>query len=325
LSGLSKNQIKAKLANGLGVELESILKNHRKAVLKLELERIDVYKNTEADELLSKYKSAIADNDVDKAIELQNSIFEKINGQVVSPDFLKQMQVLRQEKFAPLILKNSSLNYMLNIRKALIAYDEIKALEKIVPGDPKVKYNKISIKINLWWQRAIKVYPEELEKEISNLKNYGISNSLISRMLVNLNIIKADYAMRRRDYDTKDDAVKYIKKNYEKFGLSDFDYLSLSQFFSYYAKAEDAVELLEDKVQKIEVNEDLLFYYLNLTITDKELTKEENYRTILLNAYNLNSERFCKLFNAFDKGGVTFQLLDNNYLRNSYCENCVKY
>ena len=72
----------------------------------------------------------------------------------------------------------------------------------------------------------------------------------------------------------------------------------------------------------IEVDEDLLFYYLNLTIINKELTQSSDYRIIMLNALNMNQERYCKLFNPYGEGGVTFQLLEDEYLRNTYCENC---
>ena len=79
---------------------------------------------------------------------------------------------------------------------------------------------------------------------------------------------------------------------------------------------------MNKKVRSIEVDEDLLFYYLNLTLIDAELTKTDDYRAIMLNAFNQNKERYCKLFNSVDDGGVTFQLLDNAYLRKGYCENC---
>lgn len=83
-----------------------------------------------------------------------------------------------------------------------------------------------------------------------------------------------------------------------------------------------SLKLLENKVNQIDVNEDLLFYYLNLTLVDSELTKDPNYRTILLNAYTMNNERYCKLYNAVEDGGVTYQLLEDTYLRTMYCENC---
>ena len=109
---------------------------------------------------------------------------------------------------------------------------------------------------------------------------------------------------------------------YEKVPLTDFDYFSLAQFLSYYANVEAAADLLSDKARQIEVDEDLLFYYLNLTLINKELTKTDEYRTIMLNAVNLNKERYCQLFAAAENDGVTFQLLKDDYLRANYCENC---
>ena len=109
---------------------------------------------------------------------------------------------------------------------------------------------------------------------------------------------------------------------YKNFPLSDYDYISLAQFFSYYANSDLSVKLLENKAKTIDIDEDLLFYYLNLTLIDKDLTEDENYRTIMLNAININKERFCKLFNSIEKGGVTFQLLEDDYLSDTYCENC---
>jgi hypothetical protein len=128
--------------------------------------------------------------------------------------------------------------------------------------------------------------------------------------------------MRERDYVNKDKSVEYIKNNYKNFSLSDYDYLSLAQFFSYYGNTKMAVDLLESIARSIVIDEDLLFYYLNLTLIDQQLTRDPNYRTIMLNAINMNKERFCKLFNSIENGGVTFQLLDDKYLRDTYCENC---
>ena len=44
----------------------------------------------------------------------------------------------------------------------------------------------------------------------------------------------------------------------------------------------------------------------------------------MLNAYNLNKKRYCELFGPNGKGGITFQLLENEYLRKTYCESCNK-
>ena len=302
--------------------MEPILKNHRKAVLELELQKKEKYSMT-ADELLEKFNTKVSTGDVNEALGIQNSIFDKIKDKAISPDFLKKMIIPKQDKFVKIFNKNSAYRYMLDVRQALIVYNELLELEKLAPKDAEVKYNIVSIKIRLWRFNALDIDDVKLKNQINALKNYGIDSSLIARMMVNFYIINSENLMRKRDYANKDKSVDYINNNYKNISLSDYDYLSLAQFFSYYANLDMAVKLLEKKVKSIDLDEDLLFYYLNLTLVNKELTQNENYRTIMLNAVNLNKERFCKLFNAVEKGGVTFQLLNDEYLRETYCENCV--
>ena len=322
LSKLTKADVKSKLVGDLSKELEPILKNHRKALIELELEKKEKY-NLSPDELMQKFNTEVSTGNVGAALEIQNSIFEKIKDKVVSPDFLKKMNVPKQEKFVKIFNKNSAYRYLLDVKQALIVYNELLALEKLAPKDAEVKYNIAAVKIKLWRFNAIEIDETKLKTQINALKNYGIHHTLISRMMVNFHIIKAENLMRKRDYTNKDKSVAFINSNYKNFPLSDYDYLSLAQFFSYYANIDMAVKLLEDKAKSIDIDEDLLFYYLNLTLINKELTQEDSYRTIMLNAYNLNNKRYCKLFNSVDNGGVTFQLLDDDYLRETYCENCV--
>jgi hypothetical protein len=104
--------------------------------------------------------------------------------------------------------------------------------------------------------------------------------------------------------------------------MNEQDQLSLAQYLASYANYEQAIEILQPHLTDINVNEDLLFYYLNLTIFDQERTKKSSYRTTMLNAANKNKARFCALFDAGNRGGVTFQLLDDHYLLTTYCEVC---
>lgn len=322
LSSLSKNEVRAKIAGALSREMEPIFKNHRKAIIELELEKKDKYKDESADKLLTKFNDAITVEKIEEANEIQNSIFEKIKVKEASPAILDQMDIPLQVKFARIFNKNSAFKYILDFKQALIVYNDLIELEKLVPNDINVKYNIMAVKIKLWRFDAINVDEDELKSQINAFKNYGISSSLISRMMVNYHIIKAENLMRNRDYGNKDKSVEYIKANYKNFPLSDYDYLSLAQFFSYYGNTKMAVDLLESKARSIDIDEDLLFYYLNLTLINEDLTHDSNYRTIMLNAINMNKGRFCKLFNSIENGGVTFQLLDDAYLRDAYCENC---
>lgn len=324
LKDLSKTEIKSKLTGETVNELETYLQDHRKAVITLQLEKKDRYKNLSANALLDMFNNTAADGKIEEASEIQNSIFEKLKNKEISPEFLNKMIIPQQVKYATILNKNASIKYLMEEAYLLKAYYELEKLQKMVPRNGKVRYNLAVLKFKIWEYNAQPVDDLKFKKEILYLSNYGISDILIERMLVNYHIVKSEKYMQKRDYVNKDKSVAYIYKNYKNIPLSDSDYLSLAQYLSRYSNYDMAVEILNDKVKSIEVDEDLLYYYLNLTIIDNELTQTTDYRTIMLNAINMDKNRFCKLFDPFGDGGATFQLLDNMYLRKTYCENCTQ-
>lgn len=323
LSSLTKSEVRKRIAGNISRNMEPILKNHRKAVVELELEKKDRFKSETATVLLTKFNSAVAANRIDKAKEIQNSIFEKLKSKEVSIDILQNMQVPKQSQFVKILNKNAAIKYMLDYRQALIVYDELLELEKLAPNDGHIKYNIAVVKMKLWHFKAINIDDTDFLSEISSLRKYGIDKSVILKMMINFRMVIVDEFMRNRDFNSKDKLLSFVNKNYKKVELTDYDYLSLAQFFGHYGSSDLAVKLLEKKARSIDIDEDLLFYYLNLTLVNKVLTKDPDYRTVMLNAININNERFCKLFNNIDYGGITFQLLEDEYLRETYCENCV--
>ncbi|AZQ44582.1 hypothetical protein [Nonlabens ponticola] len=322
LTSKSKEQIKAALTGSTANELEPILAQHRKAVVTMELDKIDVYKNKSINELTSLFNTSIATDELDEARIIQNSLLEKIRI-AASPESLEGIEVPNQKKYIDFMNKNLMYDYLIDVRKSLIVYNKLQELEKQDPKNKRIQYNLAVLKFILWRNNALDVKPQDFKKEIKSLTNYGINPSLVDRMMINYHIVNAEREMRKRNYNEKDKSVLNILSTYNRVPLTDQDYLSLAQFLTYYAQNMEAVKLLAPRVQEITIDEDLLFYYLNLTLIDKRLTQTNAYRTILLNASNLNQERFCKLFNPSLEGGVTFQLLEDGYLKNSYCENCV--
>ncbi len=323
LKKLSKKEIKQKVVGVISDDLEVYLKNHRKAVITLDLEKKDKYKDMSITVLISTFNTLIANDNIDEAMVVQNSFFEKLKKES-SPNRLKELTVPKQLKFVPVLNKNSIIKYDMNLSYAKIVFDELKMLEILDPNNKKVKYNLVVTRYIIWRNNWENINEKNFKKQITDLKKYGIEKHLIDRMLVNFHIVKAEKNMRAREYDAKDESVEFIIDTYENFNLSNYDYLSLAQFLTYYSDLDEATFLLDDKVTSITVDEDLLFYYLNLTITNNYNVASDNYRTMMLNAINLNKQRFCKLFNSSLNDGVTFQLLENEYLRKTYCENCNK-
>lgn len=323
LKKLPKNKIKQKIVGAVSKDLEKYLQNHRKAVITLDLEKKDKYKNMSSQQLVNTFNTLILKDDIKEALVVQNSIFDKLKTER-SPDLLTKLNVPKQLKYMTVLNKNSIFKYLLNISYAKIAFDELKKLEKLDPKNKNLKYNLVVVKFIIWRNNWEKINENDFKKEILQLKKYGISQNLIDRMLVNFHIVKAEKNMRARKYDAKDESVDFIIDTYENFKLSNYDYLSLAQFLTYYANMDEATDLLDDKVKTITIDEDLLFYYLNLTLIDDYAVSTQNYRTIMLNAVEMNKERFCRLFNSSLNKGVTFQLLKNKYLKETYCENCIK-
>lgn len=323
LGNLSKSGVRKAIAGSISREMEPILKNHRKAVLELEIEKKTKYADESETKLVADFNNALRQGDLEKAGDIQNSIFEKLRGKTNVSVTLDQMTIPFDKKYIDLLVKNAGFRYLSDFSEAMIVLDELEQLKKLDPQNPKINYDLAVVRLKLLYYNAIKMDERDLQNEITDLKNYNIEKPLIDRMLVNLQMVIAEKLMKFRDFSNKDKSVDYVRKNYKEFSLSNYDYLSLAEFFSNFGTRDMAIDLLKDKAKRIDIDENLLFYYLNLTLFDKDITSQENYRSIMLNAININKQRFCKLFNTVDEGGVTFQLLEDPFLRKTYCESCA--
>jgi hypothetical protein len=224
-----------------------------------------------------------------------------------------------------LLLNNKTmLSYKLDSLRLRSAIEALLDLEKLIPNSAEVKYNIVALELRSWANGDASIFPNRLQQKINHLENYGIDRRLITRMNINYNIIYSEYLMRDRKYKEKNRVISLINMKYKELTLSNVDILNLAQYFVSYNAYDLAIRLLHPYVTQVDVDEDLLFYYLNLTIIDKKITAQDYYRTIMMNAVNINGDRFCRLFNTFGKGGITFQLLDNLYLKRTYCESCQK-
>lgn len=323
LKDLSKTAIKNALMEKETAGLEKYLKNHRKALITLYLDKIDHFTEFSENQLIQKFNAAIVSDDLNEAHRIQNTLFGRMKSQTVDPDLLFQMEIPKQQKYVDFFNANSLFRYQMNEGNILTSYYDLEELNKLLPNNKKVLYNLVALRLKM--NHAFRSVPnkKELLERIHSLREFGIEEGHIQRMLVNYHIQLAEEFMKKGMYEEKDESVQFILNAYKEILLSDLDYLSLAQFVTYYYDRETAIELIQDKVTKIDVNKKLLFYYLNLTLIDNTRTQDPDYRTIMLNAINIDQNRFCKIFNSSGKGGVTFQLLKNAYLRDTYCENCL--
>jgi len=288
----------------------------------LELQRKDVMLTMPQEQVVKQFELAIATKNLEQARKLQNAVFARIMDRELPKNFLERLEVPVQREFVALMTSRAAFRYFEDPTDAYEAYLALEELERLMPTDGHIKYNLCAMRFHLLIQGEHAVDPVELERSIKALRTYGIEDPLVTRMLINHSILMAEIDMAKGDYDRKDERMSYIRKNYTKVPMDPTDHLSLAQYFASYANYEDARAVLSPYLTDIDVEEDVLFYYLNLTISDSEQTKKNAYRQTMLNAANKNKARFCGLFAPISDGGVTFQLLDDPYLLKTYCETC---
>jgi len=324
LAGLSKEEIKAKLTKQLSDELEPLLKNHRKAILLIELEKKTKFKETDPQKIKELFGQAIAANQLDKAMEIQHIIFSKVRENKLPAEFIKNLEI--PERAETGMLFNNNLVFQLESKKDTESVKDVlvafKKLSNLLPDNVQIKYNMVVLRLRSWLLNELDCSPSELNAQIASLKKSGIPNNLVQRLMINYHIINSEVQMNQRNYKEKDISVSFIRTSYKKMNLSQQDVLNLSEYFISYNHEDWALEAVTPFVKKIDVDEDLLFLYINMTIVDDEITKKAEYRKIILNAYNINKKRFCQIFNPASNKGITFQLLDNPYLKQNYCESC---
>ena len=244
LKTLSKKEIKNKLHGEAVQELEIYLKNHRKAIVTLELEKIDKYEDKNFNELIELFNQSIEEDEIEKAKIIQNSILNKAIKKS-SPDMLSSLKIPKQKKYIDLLTQNSVTKYLINVGYMMIVKNELLEWVKLDPDNKKVRYNLAVIELELWNNNLSNKDEKSIQSQLLNLKKYSIRQDLIDRTLVNFHIIRAQNKMRDQEYDAKDESVEFILETYENFSLSNYDYLSLAQFLTYYSELYDAIDLLE--------------------------------------------------------------------------------
>ena len=323
LSGLTDDEIRSRLANkGLKEKLEPLLKGHRKAIITLWLAPAGKYTDLRHPDLVTRFNNAVAKKEIPAAIALQRDLFEQVAAGKAPNDYLDQLEIPKEKTYDVLLSNREVYNLLLNRYDGKVAIQNLNDILRLSPDNGKVKYNICALSLQLWRVDSGFVQPPVLLKDINDLSGMSIPSSLIRRMLINYHIALSEVDMARYNYAGKDSSLAYIKNNYQDIHLKDEDLLALAKYLCFYQQCEWSENLLRPRVTKIDVDEDLLFYYVNLKLTVLGPDLDDVTRQVINNAITINPKRFCRYFDPIGKGGVTFQLLDYPELKSIYCNTC---
>jgi hypothetical protein len=323
LKNLSKAEIKKRLEKkALLDSLESRLSKQRKAVVTVYLIPQSEIDGINDERMLDSVNSSIKRRDIDKSVRILRAIFEKIADKKVPSDFIDKIEVPAEKEFTRLLNDMQVYKNMLGIQSDFDALAELKKIDNIAPGNGKIKYNICALQLHVWQYDEKFMNKDQFAAKIADLKNYGVPLSLVKRMLINYNIVLCEIYMKQENFDAKDRVLSEIKNNYINRDLSDLDLLAIGRYFCYYDQLDWANDIIMHRIDKLDVSEDLLFFYINLSCIRNVNFEESGNRNMVLNAININPKRFCRFFNSSQNGGISMQLLLESFWKKMYCANC---
>lgn len=321
----SKQEIKDSLhIDAIEAQFDYLLKTHRKALLSLYLERKDSLFLSDGSKLLNQLKIAVKGKELTKAEQIQNALYNQIVNSALPSELADSLELPDQKSWWQMFNNQYIYETFYNSKEAKEVLQQYLHLDSLLPNKKEIKYNICALRFDLWTNDNIIEDSDAFFKEIKALTKLGVSQQLVTRMLINFNILKCEEYMDNRQYKLKDKAMRFIYSNYRKAKLEDSDILNVAQYFVSYGDEKTALKIVQPRISSANVTEELVFYYLNLTIADEKRTRSSKYKKVLTKALSLNKERFCKIFSTDPDYGITFQLLREPKLKKFYCEKCMK-
>jgi hypothetical protein len=353
LSSLRHPDIKSKLMDkDLASQLEPILQNHRKAITTIYLEKKTGYEEVKySKSLVKQFNNAIQANNFELAGGIQKEIFDRIYDNQLPSDFLNQLEILQTKSCLSLLNNQGVYLYLISVKKKENVFQkkdknvssklyklgnenyeyDLKALnffqkyQKIDPENNKINYNICSLKFNLWEYDSTIVSSKDFWDEIMKVRKSGeIDVSLARRMILNFHILMSEQHQSRFEYDLKDKSVDFVSDKYKDLALDDSELYALAQYLVYYSRIPKARELVLDRLDQLNTDENLLFYYINLMFFKGNPTSDHDFTKAIDNAVSINKTRFCHFYDVHKKGGAGIGLFEDRNLRVLYCSFCEK-
>jgi hypothetical protein len=320
---LSKTEIKQKFTDKIiSAELEPLLARQRKVIATLYLETASTESSLKDISLISELNKAVTIKDILKARIIQKELAERIIDKRLPLEFINKIEVPQSKEFAAFLNDREVYKFMVKATSEYEALENLLDIQKFDPNNGRINYNICVLRFFMWQNAGDTSITKILLPEINSLSSQGINNTLVKRMIINYYILKSYDQLQIFDYTGKNSSLGIIHDMYEGLNLNDEDLYSMAKYYSYYSIKQWAKEIIMPRIDKIDVSEDLVFYYVNLLFYETESYGSEHFKKAALNASNLNRKRFCDFFLPNDQGGASMQLLDHQEIKKMYCQEC---
>lgn len=324
LGQLEQHEVKGKLAGNSTLlnKLEPILAPHRKAIITIELEKRINPLIGDPEVLKTLFDQSIELQQLPEALYLQEVAFERVRNKNLPESFIGTLKLPESTQYGSLWNNRYVFYAELKPDNLNAAINRFEALEKLLPRNPKVLYNLTVLKMQRWAKSEKLDKRETFSRKISELGRLGIADNLLRPLRINYHIVLTKYLHDEANYAMKNRSLRFLYNEYRRQRLEDDQLLRLAKFMTFYSRFDWAETLLKERVKMNDASTEMLFYYLNLTISYTHKTRRPDYQAIMDRAIVRDKARFCKIFAPKPQGGITMQLLDDPNLKRKFCEVC---
>lgn len=323
--GLTHEQIR-KIVNSdtLDYSLEPYLRDQRKAHLKITVE--SVYMDSAlARVLVERMHKAVEEKDGRQAKLIQSMLLYEYNQGNIGMENVLQFDIPQIKELLPVlanqvVLKAGTQLERLSDSMLAIVDQRLIALKIIEPENPFLNYNQCLIDLIRWSRNYNYIaHPDELGSRIRKLYATRMPNSKVTMLLLNFNIIAAEYYYENKMFKERDDALEELRKFLVRADLDRDQTYMIANYFIFQMKLKWAIELMLPIAKKPDIDEDFLFTFITIAIYDETQVPQSLLVDLLNKAKELDQERFCKLFGY---PNMSFQLLSNKKIKSAYCSVC---
>ena len=325
LSKLPKEELRVIInKDSMKIALEPYLAKQRKAEITLTVEQ--VYVDEELFSVLPGwFESALANKDFTKAKIYQSVMLKNIGNGNINKEQILEVKIPRFKQTIPFINNQIALMWYSSKNKNkdslnLYLFNEIKLLLSIDETNPFLKYNQSVLRLLLWssdYKRESS--PKLVLREIKLLASTNIEAWMINRLILNYNIIAADYFYDNKLFSDREKALINVKRSLFSSNLDRDQSFRIANYFMFQLRIDWAIDIMKPFAIKKEIDEEFLFTFLTVAIYNNEKVPQKEYEELMLRAKELNKTRFCKLFGF---PNMSFQLLKDIPVKTLYCETC---
>jgi hypothetical protein len=320
----SPESIREKLQNrAFSEELELLLKRHRKATVSVFMQNTIETATASPQVMVDFYVETLRAKDIQKALQLQDAIFGRMISENIVVTFPDSLPIPSEKDFSFIFNRDYVNRYLSGITDINETYDLFFDLKKYYPDDGRISFNLAEFMFRKWLAGKSLITADSVLASINRLEALGVPATAYNRLLINYHLVSIRKSMADKDLRTRTRSVRAVRNLYGATITRESELINMARFFVAYKQNNVAERLLRPFARVAEPDEELLFYYIALTINDESISNLRYYNDLLEKAQKINSQRFCKLFQPVtitDSAGIS--LLFKPKYKEIYCRHC---